>query len=458
MRASSLARRLFLTATVVSAIVLVGAGLLLSTLYRSSVERSFDRRLNVYLKTIVADVAVSTSSSLSDPSALGEPLFDQSLSGWYWQIARINGGKYEIKSSRSVPESGLPALSDPAEAENHGGFNEGYINGPEGQRLRVNQRIVDLGEDGRYLVAVAGDSYEIDDDSDDFNDALFVTFGALGFAFLLMVWFQVRFGLRPLSRISSALSAIRSGRAEKLEGDFPREIAPLSKEVNALLESNREIVDRARTHVGNLAHALKTPLSVLLNETSGRNDQLSEKVREQVSVMRDQVQRHLERARLAARTAVVGTISEVSPVVTGLARTMPKIHRDRALAIETRVIDEVKFNGERQDFEEMMGNLVDNACKWANSRVDIEVFAKPPEKMGDRPYFHVVIDDDGPGLPPEMQQQIPERGRKLDESKPGSGLGLSIVTELAALYGGKLLLGAAPIGGLRAELVLPAAE
>src|SRR4029079_8104138 len=234
-----------------------------------------------------------------------------------------------------------------------------------------------------YLVAVAGDSYEIDDDSDDFHDALFVTFGALGFAFLLMVWSQVRFGLRPLSRISSALAAIRSGRAEKLEGDFPREITPLSKEVNALIESNREIVDRARTHVGNLAHALKTPLSVLLNETSRRNNQSSEKWREQVSVMRDQVQRHLERARLAARTAVVGTISEVSPVVTGLARTMPKIHRDRALAIETRVIDEVKCNGERQDFEEMMGNLVDNACKWANSRVDIEVFAKPPEKISD---------------------------------------------------------------------------
>jgi signal transduction histidine kinase len=332
------------------------------------------------------------------------------------------------------------------------------VKGPEGQRLRVNQRIVDLGEDGRYLVAVAGDSYEIDDDSDDFNDALFVTFGALGVAFLLMVWFQVRFGLRPLSRISSALAAIRSGRAEKLEGDFPREITPLSKEVNALIESNREIVDRARTHVGNLAHALKTPLSVLLNETSGRDDPLSEKVREQASVMRDQVQRHLERARLAARTAVVGTISEVSPVVTGLARTMPKIHRDRALTIETRIIDEVKFNGERQDFEEMMGNLVDNACKWANSRVDIEVFVKPPEKVSDRTYFHVVIDDDGPGLAPEMQKQIPERGRKLDESKPGSGLGLSIVTELAALYGGKLLLGAAPIGGLRAELVLPAAD
>jgi signal transduction histidine kinase len=458
MRASSLARRLFLTATAVSAVVLIGAGVLLSTLYRSSVERSFDRRLNVYLKTIVADVAVSTSTTLAEPSALGEPLFDQLLSGWYWQITRINGGKYEVKSSRSVPETALPALSNATEAENHGGFNEGYVSGPEGQRLRVIQRIVDLGEDGRYLVAVAGDSYEIDDDSDDFNDALFVTLSALGFAFLLMVWFQVRFGLRPLGRISSALAAIRSGRAEKLEGDFPREIEPLSRDVNALIESIREIVDRARMHVGNLAHALKTPLSVLLNETSGRNDPLSEKVREQVSMMRDQVQRHLERARLAARTAVVGTISDVTPVVMSLARTMPKIHRDRTLAIETRIIDEVKFSGERQDLEEMLGNLVDNACKWANARVEIEVFAKPPQGAGERGYFHVVIDDDGPGLAPEMHQQIPERGRKLDESKPGSGLGLSIVTELAALYEGKLSLGSAPIGGLRAELVLPRAE
>ncbi len=174
-------------------------------------------------------------------------------------------------------------------------------------------------------------------------------------------------------------------------------------------------------------------------------------------MMRDQVQHHLERARLAARTTVVGTISEVTPVIAGLARTMPKLHHDRAVKIETRVVDEVKFNGERQDFEEMMGNLVDNACKWANSRVEIEVFARRPGGAKERAYFHVLIDDDGPGLPQEIREQIPIRGRKLDEGKPGSGLGLSIVTELAALYGGKLNLGSAPIGGLRVELVLPAA-
>jgi signal transduction histidine kinase len=457
MRVNSLAQRLFITAIAVSAAILIVVGILLSTLYRGSLERSFDRRLNVYLKTIVADVALASKGALPEPSALGEPLFEQPFSGWYWQIVRISGDKIEIKTSRSVPAGGLPILSDTKLVEGLGGFREGYVDGPEGQRLRVVERIVDLGEDGRYLVAVAGNAYEIVDDSEDFNDALFFTLALSGIAFALIVWFQVSFGLRPFARISAALSAVRSGRAERLEGNFPEEIAPLAREVNALLESNREIVDRARMHVGNLAHALKTPLSVLLNEATGRNDPAAEKVREQVSVMREQVQHHLERARLAARVAVVGTVSEVSPAVDRLARTMSKIHHDRALTIETRGIDDVKFHGESQDFEEMLGNLVDNACKWANSRVEIEVFAEPPARSIDRTFFHVLIDDDGPGLAPEARAQVPSRGRKLDESKPGSGLGLSIVADLATLYGGKLVLGNAPIGGLRAELVLPAA-
>jgi signal transduction histidine kinase len=457
MRLNSLAQRLFITAIAVSAAILLLVGILLSTLYRGSLERSFDRRLNVYLKTIVADVALASKGALPEPSALGEPLFEQPFSGWYWQIIRINGDNIETKASRSVPPGGLPILSDANLVEGLGGFREGYVDGPEGQRLRVVERIVDLGEDGRYLVAVAGDAYEIVDDSEDFNDALIFTLALLGIAFALIVGFQVRFGLRPLRAISEALHAVRSGRAERLEGKFPEEIAPLAREVNALLESNREIVDRARMHVGNLAHALKTPLSILLNEAAGRDDPAADKVREQVSVMREQVQHHLERARLAARVAVVGTVSEVSPVIDGLARTMSKIHHDRALTIETRGVDDVKFHGERQDFEEMLGNLVDNACKWANSRIEIEVFAKPPESRLDRAFFHVLIDDDGPGLSLEAREQIPSRGRKLDENKPGSGLGLSIVADLATLYGGKLMLGNAPIGGLRAELVLPAA-
>src|SRR5262249_30245743 len=339
MPGSSLARRLFISATLVSAVILVVVGILLSTLYRGALERSFDRRLNVYLKTIVADVALTSKAARPEPSALGEPLFEQPLSGWYWQIIRL-GEDPAVKASRSVPQGGLPVLSDAKAVESLGGFREGYVEGPEGQKLRVVERVVDLGEDGRFLVAVAGDAYEIDDDAEDFNDALFLTFGFLGVAIVLTVGFQVRFGLRPLRAISDALSNVRSGRTERLEGRFPEEIAPLAREVNALLESNREIVDRARTHVGNLAHALKTPLSVLLNEAAGRDNPAAEKVREQVTIMREQVQHHLERARLAARVAVVGTVSEVAPVVQALARTMPKIHHDRNLLVEARRVEE----------------------------------------------------------------------------------------------------------------------
>ena len=263
-----------------------------------------------------------------------------------------------------------------------------------------------------------------------------------------------------MKRISDSLAAIRSGSAERLEGSFPEEIAPLARETNALIEANREIVERARTHVGNLAHALKTPLSVILNEAAARHDDpLAAKVREQADVMRDQVQRHLERARIAARATVVGTVTEVAPVVTALARSMEKIHRDRGIAIDIEAPRETRFRGERQDLEEMVGNLVDNACKWAQSRVAVEVLPERAEAARAGHTLRVVVDDDGPGLTASERERVQaaRRGNRLDETKPGSGLGLSIVVDLAALYGGALTLGTAPIGGLRAELVLPAA-
>src|SRR5579885_1909972 len=211
---------------------------------------------------------------------------------------------------------------------------------------------------------------------------------------------------------------------------------------------------RARTHVGNLAHALKTPLSVMVNEAAARpHDPLAGKVREQADIMRDQVARHLERARLAARLSVLGSVTEVQPVVTALARTMEKIHHDRGVVIEVRADEQARFRGERPDLEEMIGNLVDNACKWAVSRVSIDVAS---EHRADRQLLRIVDDDDGRGLSPSERERVARRGSRLDETKPGSGLGLSIVVELAALYGGALNLGAAPLGGLRAELVLPA--
>jgi signal transduction histidine kinase len=330
------------------------------------------------------------------------------------------------------------------------------VSGPEDQRLRLVERTVDLGDDGRYLVAVAGDALEIDEETQSFDRAILVTLGVLAVVLLLTTMFQVRFGLAPLKRISDSLAAIRSGSAERLQGSFPEEIAPLARETNALLDANREIVERARTHVGNLAHALKTPLSVMMNEARG-DEPLAVKVREQANVMRDQVQRHLERARIAARANVVGTVTEVSPVVTALARSMEKIHRDRGIAIDIETPRDTRFRGERPDLEEMVGNLVDNACKWAQSRVAVEVLSERGESFTAGSTLRVVVDDDGPGLTPSERERVARRGDRLDETKPGSGLGLSIVVDLAALYGGALTLGTAPIGGLRAELVLPAA-
>jgi signal transduction histidine kinase len=324
------------------------------------------------------------------------------------------------------------------------------VSGPEDQRLRLVERNIDLGEEGHYLVAVAGDAVEISEETRSFDQALIITFSILAAVLLLTTTFQVRFGLAPLKRITDGLAAIRSGSAERLTGKFPEEIAPLARETNALIEANKEIVERARTHVGNLAHALKTPLSVMVNEAAARgNEPFAQKVLEQADIMRDQVARHLERARLAARLTAVGSVAEVAPVVTALARTMEKI-------IDVHADDKAQFHGERPDLEEMMGNLVDNACKWASSRVAIEVVRERPNQVSDRQVVRIIVDDDGRGLSPSEREQVAKRGQRLDETKPGSGLGLSIVVELAALYGGGLTLGTAPLGGLRAELVLPA--
>lgn len=455
MRTNSLALRLFLSATVWTALILLVTGFALSSLYRNSVERGFDRRLGVYLKTLVADLAAPDIPVEKTGQMLGEPLFELPLSGWYWQVTRQDKSRPEVTSSRSLWDRNLPHPGERDVSPDLDGTRKAYVQGPEDQRLRLVERDVDLGDDGRFLVAVAGDAAELDDEISAFNWAIATTFMGLAAVLLLTTLFQVRFGLAPLSRISRALAAIRSGKAEKLEGRFPVEIEPLARETNALLESNREIVERARTHVGNLAHALKTPLSVMMNEAAARSDDpLAGKVREQIGIMRDQVTRHLERARMAARVAVVGTITDVVPVVQAVARTVEKTQRDKELAIELDIQGEAQFRGEKQDLEEMVGNLVDNAGKWANSRVSIEVLLEQPQPG--RQAVRIVVDDDGPGLTPAQRQQVARRGQRLDESKPGSGLGLSIVVELARLYGGALNLGTAPIGGLRAELVLPA--
>ncbi len=456
MRGSSLATRLFLSATAWVVVILLITGVVLSSVYRQASERAFDRRLNLYLRTLVAEVATPDEPPDRQFQSLGEPLFELPLSGWYWQIARTDSGKNEARASRSLWDKKLPKLEDQGVEVTAAGVRQGYVDGPEGQNLRMVERPVDLGADGKFLVTVAGDASEIFEETRAFDYYLAGTFVALSIGLLLTTIFQVRFGLAPLKRISDSIADIRSGRAERLIGEFPVEIAPLARETNALIDANRAIVERARTHVGNLAHAIKTPLSVIVNEAVAHGrDPFALKVLEQADVMRDQVAHHLERARIAARLTIVGTVTEVAPVIEALRRTMEKIHRDRGIAIDVDASDQAKFRGERQDLEEMAGNLVDNACKWAESRVFIEVLVQRIGDADSGPMLHIIVDDDGRGLSAAERAKVSRRGQRLDESKPGSGLGLSIVVDLAALYGGSLTLGSAPIGGLRAELVLP---
>ena len=459
MRTNSLAFRLFLSATTWTVVILFATGVSLSSLYHEAVERSFDRRLGVYLRTLVAAIAAPEEGGDRGSLSLGEPLFDLPLSGWYWQVTRLNTPKPETRLSRSLWDGTLPHLADRQVQATTDGTRRSYIDGPEDQRLRLVERTVDLGEEGRYLVSIAGDPQEIEEEMRAFNQTLAITFVMLAAVLLLITMFQVRFGLAPLKRISESLAAIRTGRAERLEGQFPVEIEPLARETNALIDANRQVVERARTHVGNLAHALKTPLSVIVNEAAAHSGEpFAGKMREQADIMRDQVTRHLERARFAARLTVVGVVTEVPPVVTALARMVEKLYHDRGIQIEVDAPDPVRFLGERQDLEEMVGNLVDNACKWAASRVSITVESETRAGKGLPPAVRIVIDDDGPGLSATEREQVAQRGQRLDETKPGSGLGLSIVLELAALYGGSLNLSPAPIGGLRAELVLPGSE
>jgi signal transduction histidine kinase len=254
------------------------------------------------------------------------------------------------------------------------------------------------------------------------------------------------------------LAAIRSGDAARLEGALPAEIEPLQSELNALIQSNQDIVDRARTQVGNLAHALKTPLAVITNEAREDSGSLGQKVVEQAGLMRDQINLYLERARMAARVGVVGRATEVAPVVEPIVRALERINRDRNIGIDFDCAPGAKFQGEKQDLEEMAGNLLDNACKWARSRVRITIgLAGPVEGRQGGRRLVVTVADDGPGLPADQRVKLGKRGLRLDETKPGSGLGLSIVTDLAGLYRGRLELGESELGGLEARLDLPAA-
>jgi signal transduction histidine kinase len=450
--ARSIASRLFLSAAFWSTLILALAGLGLSALNKQWTEANFDDQLGVYLKALVANVVLPSEETKNGAPAALAPQFELAYSGWYWQITRTDVNPPEIRASKSLFATQLPQL---AAGNDPGAILSGYVVGPGGHEVRMIQRQIDAGEDGRYLVQVAANADVIQAQERSFEWGLAATFLTLALALIGSTALAVRFGLRPLRGLREGVAAIRRGEAERIAGEFPQDVAPLATEVNQLIDANREIVERARTQVGNLAHALKTPLSVLMNEADSESASLPEKVREQAEIMRRQVSFYLDRARAAARARTFGAATEVKPVVEGLVRTYEKLHGDRALTFDVDLQLGLKFRGEAQDLTDLIGNLLDNAGKWARERVSIHA-ARAAATAEDAGRFLIAeIDDDGPGLDKNARAAALERGKRLDESRPGSGLGLSIVVELASIYGGSLQLDESPLGGLRAILRLP---
>jgi signal transduction histidine kinase len=442
MRRDSLAFRLVASAGLWCALVLSGAGYLLSAVFADTVERSFDSRLGVMLEGLVAGSEIDPEGRLQLRLQLGEPRFAQPLSGWYWQV---NAGAQVLDRSPSLWDQDLPVALPAGRMASHD------IVGPNDQSLRLVVRAITLPDAPMPLLyAVAGDRAETQAERQRFNRLLALALGILFAGLLGALLLQVRVALAPLRRMEQALAAIRGGLTRRLEGRFPTELQPLAAELNALIDYGEVLIERARTHVGNLAHALKTPLTVLANEATRRDGPRTALIARQVRQMRRLVDHHLARARAVATGSFLGARTEVAAVLGDLRRTLLRIHAERNLTVTVACPPGLAFRGARQDLEEMLGNLLDNACKWAAQAVRIEV-----AREGGR--LRLAIDDDGAGLSAEERADAVGRGRRLDERVPGSGLGLAIVADIALLYGGTLVLERAAIGGLSARLDLPAA-
>ncbi|KAB2911621.1 MAG: sensor histidine kinase [Hyphomicrobiaceae bacterium] len=460
MKTNSLAFRLFATAAAWNLLVLPIAGAIIYSLYRQEVETSFDRRIGVLLTVILQDSIDHGESEPGAPKDVGEPLFEITHSGWYWQIKPLDGKPGHPLVSRSLAGEVIPLPSEFNIEPNDRETRWANLDGPLEQKLRVAETIYVFGEGKkaqRYSVAVAATWGEVEASLRAFRTRLALALALAGIGLLAVTLFQIRFGLFPLHKVEKGLAAIRSGEAERLDVELPQEIEPLQHELNALLKTSHDIVERARTHVGNLAHALKTPLAVIVNEAREDTSQLARKVTEQAELMHTQVNLYLDRARMAARIGVIGRVTEVRPVAESIIRALERIYRDRQLEFSVDCPAGARFQGERQDLEEMLGNLLDNAAKWARAKVVFSVAAAPAEADAAGAWLEIRVDDDGPGLTPEQLAEPIIRGRRLDETKPGSGLGHSIVADLAHSYRGKFELARSELGGLSARLTLPLA-
>jgi len=408
--------------------------------------------LSAHLFNLIGSVGVSDSGTLTGGPDLGDLRFSEPESGWYWSVEPVSKGLVGQLRSSSMTE---PVASPSVEAEPFNAeFQRHYrVAGIVGEELEVFETEFVLDAQNRIArFRVMGNRSELEAEISGFEWRLFTYLSLFGLGMIAINAIAILLGLQPLARVRNALAMVREGTAQRLTGRFPAEIQPLANETNALIENNRRIVERSRTQVGNLAHSLKTPLAVMLNEGRALGGPKGQLFADHAAAMQKQIDHYLQRARVAAQRESVVYRTPVTPLLQRMVRVMEKLSRGTAFSLNLPAT-EVVFAGEREDLEEVVGNLLENAMKWAHSAVRISVEAAEPVNE-EPPRFSILIEDDGPGIPEDKAREALQRGKRLDETKPGTGLGLAIVADLVKEYGGALRLERSTMGGLKAVVEL----
>ena len=451
----SLSRRLLLAAAGFIAIAMVVAAVAIGFVLHRFVQGQIDQRLDTQIVFLSSMLRADGDGVISLTASADGPPFERKRRGWYWQVA----GPKNVLRSQSLEDGDLdppgkpdrPPPPPPRDVRPPRDQRPKPADGagPDGDRLHYRIEDVKLsGVPARIIVsapraAVWGPLREA-------MTTLAVSLGVLGLALVLAIMLQIRLGLRPLERLRWAVADVRAGRTERVPSPQPVEIQPLVLELNGLLAQNAENLERARRHVANLAHGLKTPLATLAIAMSGREGDSNRDLDPLIHLMERRIRHHLGRARAAVLSGPVRSRTVMRPDIDDLGGVLAKIHADKPIVLNIDVDTELAVACEQQDFDEMAGNLLENAFKWSRSRITIRAKA-------DGRSIVLAIEDDGPGLMREQAEQVLRPGERLDESAPGFGFGLSITRELAELYGGELELGPSMFGGLRASLRLPAA-
>lgn len=445
----SLTRRFLLGALVWVVCSLLATGFLLNQLFQQHVEEQLRKELNVHLMQLITQVSLDSNLHLSLTQPLSDPRFARPLGGLYWQIESDQPLAMNLYSRSLWDESLKPPA---AQAGQESWFR--YVD-PELGELYVLGRSIYAAEAsaGTYQFWMAAQKDLIAEPLQRFRQMLILALTLLGSVLVAGVWGLLRLGLRPMRQLRRSLSAVHEGERAFIEGQYPQEIQPLVSEFNRVLHSHGQVVERARTQAGNLAHAVKTPLAVLANAAKQENTDLAQLVTEQVTQAQQQVDYHLSRARVAASVKTVGVRTEVIPAIHSLTKLLQRAYEHKVVQVHISEADDtLYFKGEAQDLHEMLGNVLDNAFKWCATTVQVHV-QRQPTQLGS--VLMIRIDDDGVGLQAEQYTQVFKRGVRADELAPGSGLGLAIVTDLVQLYGGAIKAMRSPLGGLRIQIQLP---